>query len=78
MFGHVEVYDLASLVLEHREHAEDSKTQRGDNEEIDGSEVPDVIVEERSPALRRRLTVVTLYFATVAWEMSMPSICSSL
>ena len=53
----IEVDDLASLMLDNKEHIKDSKGYRGHGEEIDRSEAPDVIVEKRPPGLRWRLAV---------------------
>ena len=51
MGSDIEVHDLASIMSEHEEHIEDSKCHRGHGEEIDRSEIPDVIVQERAPGL---------------------------
>ena len=57
MLGDVEVDNIASLVSQHEEGVEDPKRCRRHGEEIDGGELPHMIVEECSPVLGRWLVV---------------------
>ena len=54
MLGDIEVEDPPPVVGEHDEDEQDAQARGGDDEEIDGDEVPDVIGQERAPRLRRR------------------------
>ena len=54
MLGDVEVDDPSSVVGEHDEDEEYPQARRGDCEEVDGDQVPDVVGEERPPGLGRR------------------------
>jgi len=54
MLGDVEVKDAAAIVGEHNEDEEHPQASSRDREEIDGDQIPDVIGQERSPALRGR------------------------
>jgi hypothetical protein len=54
VLGHVEVEDPPAMVSEHDEDAEHSQARAGDREQVDGHQVPDVVGEERPPALGRR------------------------
>jgi hypothetical protein len=55
MLGDVEVDDPSPIVGEHDEDEEDAPPRGGHGEEIEGDEVPDVVGEERAPALGRRV-----------------------
>ena len=61
----VKVQDLASLMPEHEEHMEDLKCHGRYGEEIDRSEVPDGIVEERPPSLRRWLAAANRKYTSL-------------
>src|SRR5947209_1290567 len=52
MLGDVEVEDAPAIVGEHNEDEEHPQASSRDREEIDGDQIPDVIGQERSPALR--------------------------
>src|SRR5437667_9064595 len=54
MLGDVEVKDAAAIVGEHNEDEEQPQASSRDREEIDGDQIPEVIGQERSPALRGR------------------------
>src|SRR5437773_5892870 len=54
MLGDVEVEDAPALVGEHNEDEEHPQASSRDREEIDGDQIPDMIGQERSPALRGR------------------------
>lgn len=51
----VEVNDSASVMPEHWEHIEHAERDRRDCEEVDRGDLADVVLQERSPILRRRL-----------------------
>jgi len=50
----VEVEDAPAVVGEYDEDEEHSQARAGDGEEVERDEVPDVVVQKRSPRLRRR------------------------
>ena len=54
MFCHVEVEDTSAMVGEEGENEEHAQARSGNREEIAGHQVPDMVVEERSPGLRWR------------------------
>ena len=54
--SHVEVNDLPPIVPEHDENVQHAKRDGRNSKEVAGSDVRNVIVEERSPSLRRWLT----------------------
>src|SRR5438445_4318237 len=54
MLGDIEVEDAPALVGEHNEDEEHPQASSRDREEIDGDQIPEVIGQERSPALRGR------------------------
>src|SRR5439155_20957223 len=54
MVGDVEVEDAPAIVGEHNEDEEHPEASSRDRKEIDGDQIPDVIGQERSPALRGR------------------------
>jgi hypothetical protein len=54
--GDVEVHDAAALVLEYEEHVQDAKRGCGHDKEVDGNEVLGVVLEKRTPGVRRRLS----------------------
>ena len=43
-------------MLKHDEHVQDAKRGCGHDKEVDGNEVLDVVLEKRTPGLRRRLS----------------------
>ena len=53
VFSHVEVDDAPAMVNEHDENEEDAQARGGHCEEIQRDQVPDMVVEERPPGLRR-------------------------
>ena len=55
MVGHVEVNDPSPVMTQHNEHVQNSECDRRNDEEVAGSDVGNVIGQERSPRLRRRL-----------------------
>src|SRR5215467_9406750 len=52
MSGDVEVHDASSIVCEDNKNVEDFEPNVVDGEEVDGRELRNVIIEERSPCLR--------------------------
>src|SRR5216684_2360737 len=50
--GYVEVHDLAAMLQQDHEHVEETEGRSRHDEEVDGDEVKDVVLEERSPGLR--------------------------
>jgi len=52
---HVEVRDLAAMMQQHHEHVEDPKGRGRHDEEVDGDEFSEVVLEKRAPSLRRYL-----------------------
>src|SRR5213592_4951154 len=54
ILGDVEVEDAPAIVCEHDKGEEDTQAQGGNDEEIDGDQVADVIGQERAPGLRGR------------------------
>src|SRR5262245_27589353 len=56
MFGDVDMHDAATLVRQHDEHEEHLACGGWDGEEITGHEVLDMVVQERFPCGRGRLT----------------------
>ena len=55
VFSHIKVNDLPAVMLKDEEDIEDTEGGGGDGEEVAGSDVGDVIGQEGSPSLRRRL-----------------------
>ncbi len=53
MFGDVEVDDAPAVVSEHDEAEEDVQAGGGHGEEVDRDQIPDMVVEEGAPGLRR-------------------------
>ena len=51
MCRHVEVGDLTAVMAKHNEREQNSKRCGRDGEEVNGDDVLDVIVEERTPSL---------------------------
>ncbi len=51
----VKVHDLAAMLQQDHEHVEQTEGRRRHDEEVDGDKVGDVVLEERSPGLRRLL-----------------------
>ena len=51
--GRVEVDDLPPVVAQRDEHVQYPKSNRGNGKEITGSDVGNMIIQERSPRLRR-------------------------
>ena len=56
MFSDVEMHDAAALVSQHDEHEEHPAGDGWDGEEITGNQVLDMVVQERFPRWRGRLT----------------------
>jgi len=54
MFCHVEVHELTAIMTKNDENEQETERSRGDGEEIDRSKFPDVVIQKRSPVLRRR------------------------
>src|SRR5437899_1597336 len=77
MLGDVEVEDAPALVGEHNEDEEHPQASSRDREEIDGDQIPDVIGQERSPALRGRRAPLGSRRETVRSATSMPCFRSS-
>src|SRR6267378_2797697 len=50
----VEVHDLAAMMQQDHEHVEHAKGSGRHDEEVDGDEVGEVVLEERAPSLRWR------------------------
>ena len=50
--GYVEVRDLSAMMQQYHEHVEHPEGRRRHDEEVDGDEVGEVVLEERSPGLR--------------------------
>jgi hypothetical protein len=50
--SHVEVHDLTATMQENHEHVEHPEGRGRYDEEVDGDEVGEVVLEERSPGLR--------------------------
>ena len=55
MFGHVEVQDPAAIMDKHDQDKKNPKCRRWHREEVNRHKFADVVVQERPPALRRRL-----------------------
>ena len=53
MLGNVEVNDASSVVGQHEEYEQNAESNRGYREEVDGDEILEVIIEERSPTRTR-------------------------
>ena len=49
--GDVEVHDSAAVVQQNHEHVEDSERRGRHDEEVDGGEVGDMVLEESAPGL---------------------------
>lgn len=54
MFGDPEVKDLSPLMFDHKEHEQYPQADRWHGKEVNGDDLPDVILEEGLPGLRRR------------------------
>src|SRR6266851_4303460 len=50
--GDVEVHDLSAMMQQHHEHVEHPEGRSRHDKEVDGDEVGEVVLEERSPGLR--------------------------
>ena len=55
--SHVEMDDPSPLVSQNDEDKEDPERRRGHREEVNGDQVPNMVIEKRPPALRWRLSV---------------------
>ena len=55
VFSHIKVNDLPAVMPKDEEDIEDTEGGGGNGEEVAGSDVGDVIGQEGSPSLRRRL-----------------------
>ena len=53
VLGHVEVDDSSAMVSEHDKNEEHAQACGRDGEEVEGDEVPHMVVKERPPGLRR-------------------------
>jgi hypothetical protein len=53
--GHVEMHDSAAVMEQDHEYVEHAECRHGHDEEVDGDEVGDVVLEEGPPGLRGRL-----------------------
>ena len=51
----VEMHDLAAVMKQDHEHIKHAKRHHGHHEEVDGDQIGEVVLEEGSPGLRRRL-----------------------
>jgi hypothetical protein len=58
MRGDVEMRDAAPVESEYNEAVQDAERCGGYDEEIDGDERSDMVVQERSPCLRRRFSTL--------------------
>ena len=58
VLGDVKVDDPPAMVSEHDENEEDTQAGGGHGEEVDRHQVPDMVVEERPPGLRRSRTTL--------------------
>jgi hypothetical protein len=54
MFGHIVMHDSPTVVGENDQNKQDAKRSSGHHEEVDGDQVLDMIVQERSPRLGGR------------------------
>ena len=77
MPGHLEPQQLPPTVPLNQEGKQEVKAQRRHNAQIDGGNGLSVISKKRLPGLRRRLEGRVMYFETVDWATSNPSIKSS-
>lgn len=57
ILSHVEMHDAALIVTQNDEAIEQAEADRRNDEEVDGRDVADVVLEERPPILRRRLAM---------------------
>ena len=57
MIGDVEVDDVSSIVAQNNEREEDTERRRRNGEEVYGDDVGQVIIQERSPSLRRWISM---------------------
>ena len=55
MFGYVEMHNAPAIVSQHYQNEQNSKGGSGDNEEVDGDQVFDMIVQESASRLGRRI-----------------------
>ena len=55
MLRDVEVHDTAPLMPQHQEHVEHAEGHRGHDEEVDGDDLADMVLQESAPSLRGRL-----------------------
>jgi len=55
MCGHVEVHDTSSMMTKNDKDVWYVERRRWNGKEVDGDDVLDVVIEKRSPSLRRRL-----------------------
>jgi len=75
--GTTEMDDASTMMCEHDEDEQNLEPDGVYREEVDRNELGHMIGEERSPRLGWRLGMADVYFATEAWEISMPILSSS-
>src|ERR1700736_5146865 len=80
MLGDIRAYDIPAIVGQNDHHVEQPKRRGRDKERIDCSDAGGLIPQEAAPGRGRRTCVPrlrTVYLATVAWLISMPTLSSS-
>jgi hypothetical protein len=65
------------MVAEDDQHIEETEADRRHHEQIHRGDGGGVVAQKGPPALARRSPASHLYFATVDWATSMPSLRSS-
>jgi hypothetical protein len=61
--GHLEVNNTTTVVGQNQKHVQDLETEGGHGEKVDGDQLPEVIVQEGAPSLRRRFAAADHVFA---------------
>jgi len=71
------VNNAAAIMGQYQKDVQDLEADGGDGKEVDGNQLRDVVLQERTPSLRRRLRPRTMYLLTLVSPIAMPSLSSS-
>jgi hypothetical protein len=62
MLSDVEMHNAPAIMRQNKKHVQDPESYGGHYEEVDGSQLPDMIFQERPPGLGRRLPMLVHIF----------------
>ena len=66
MGGPIEVKNATAIMGQYQKHVENLETDGWHGEEVDGNQLPEVVLQESAPGLRRRLAAAHHVFADTA------------